>query len=194
MTDIFGDGTNQTTADDPIREAMNKMRMPGGGREKYLKDGEGVYVLDRLAYGMSPRSGAPQLTFVVICESHKDPTGKEMPELAGKTFEHKIKTIGSGKRTLSMVLGDVTAWLLTPFGKAAKAAATTDPIKDLIVKAYKENFAGMIAAQSLVPGKPFKGLRFRIRTSSVKQNVIDQQTGAPKEVTFSNSYPDVIDA
>lgn len=193
MTDLFGANNNQPSSEDPIREAMNKMRLPGGGRDKYLQEGEGVYVLERLAFGMSPKNGAPQLTFALTCESHKDPTGKDRPDLVGKPFEHKLKTIGSGKRTLQMVLGDITAWLLFPFGKSAKAAALTDAIKDLIAKAYKENFATMVEKQELAPGKPFKGQRLKIRVSSTKQTVNDQQTGAPKEVTFTNAYPDVID-
>lgn len=184
--DLFNP-TNATPAAefDPVREAMNKANLSGGGREKYLPIGKGTYEIEKLAWGPSPKNGMLRMTFALKCVEHAD------PKHVGKPFEHKIKYVGTGKRTLSMVLADFAKWLVLPFGAQAKLALQSDPIKDLIVKSYKESFKTIIETQSLAPGQPYAGKRIVLDVVENPTTVKDQQTGQDKVMNFTNVYIDV---
>lgn len=186
MTDLFNP-TNATPAAefDPVAEAMNKANLSGGGRDKYLPVGKGVYAYERIAWGMSPKNGAARLTFVLKCESHDD------PKYVGKIFEHKIKYTGTGARTLSMVLADYAKWLVLPFGANAKAALPSDAIKALIVKSYKEQFKTIVETQSLAPGQTYAGKRVALDVVLNPTTVKDQTTGQDKVINFTNVYIDI---
>jgi hypothetical protein len=185
-TDLFNPSNATPSAEfDPVRDAMNKANLSGGGRDKYLPVGKGIFAIEKLAFGVSPKNGAPRMIFVLKCESHDD------PKYVGKPFEHKINYTGTGKRTLSMVLADFAKWLVLPFGANAKAALQTDAIKDLIVKSYKEQFKTIIETQSLAPGQPYAGKRVALDVVQNPTEVVDAATGQKKTINFTNVYIDI---
>ncbi len=182
MTDLFGNPGDVPQDNDPIRDAMRKASFTGGGRDKYLQLGKGEYEIDRLVWGPSPKNGAMRMVFVLKCLKHPDPTN------VGKIFEHKIKH--SSNRPLTMTLEEYTKWLVYPFGAAAKAGITSDKIADLIVREYKAQFAGIIAAQALAPGMEYKGKRLIVDVYQTTKTKPDA-AGVPRTNTYTNVAIDV---
>lgn len=188
-TDLFNPNNATPAAEfDPVRDAMNKANLSGGGRDKYLPTGKGIFAIEKLAWGPSPKNGMLRMLFALKCESHDD------PKYVGKIFEHKISYVGTGKRTLSMVLADFAKWLVLPFGSNAKAALQTDAIKDLIVKSYKEQFKTIIETQSLAPGQSYAGKRIALDVVANPTTVKDQATGQDKVINYTNVYIDAVAA
>jgi hypothetical protein len=187
--DLFNP-TNATPAAefDPVAEAMKQANLSGSGREKYLPVGKGEFEIERLTFGVSPKNGALRMIFVLKCVTHTD------PKYVGKPFEHKINYVGTGKRTLSMVLADFAKWLVLPFGAPAKAALQTDAIKALIVKSYKEQFKTIIETQSLAAGQPYAGKRIALDVVANPTTVKDQATGQDKTINYTNVYIDAVAA
>ncbi len=192
--DLFNPGTATPQAEfDPVADAMAKANLAGGGRDKYLPIGKGTYEYTRIAWGASPKNGMLRMVFVLKCVAHLN------NDYVGKTFEHKIKYVGTGKRTLSMVLSDFAKWLVLPFGASAKAALATEqgrqgPISALIVKAYKEQFKTLIETQALAPGQSYAGKRVELDVVANPTIVKDQATGQDKTINFTNVYIDAVAA
>lgn len=176
------DNNNNTTTSDPVRDAMARANL--GIRPNYLPLGLGVFEIDRLHWGASPKNGQERMSIRLICVSHSDTSN------VGKAFEHRIDYNGKGNRTLSMVLADFTRFLILPFGADAAKAIQSDAVKDLIVNAYKEKFASIVQNQGLPDGKggfmPYKGKRLQLNCVQGKPS--------PNGTPFTNVFPDVAPA
>jgi len=182
MTDFFKNEANNTSSDDPVREAMARANL--GIRPNYLPLGSGVFEYDRITWGASPKNGSERMTIRLICLSH------DKAENVGKSFVHTIDYTGKGQRTLSMVLADFTKFLIIPYGPDAAKAIQSDKVKDLIVVAYKEKFATIVNEQGLRFGGnvvPYKGKR--IKLDCVQGGEVKGKPGQH----HTNVFPDAVE-
>lgn len=184
---MFDQNNSAPSAADPVREAMRKAKVGIGTGG--IPEGEGVFEVDRLHPGMSEKSGGERLQIRYICKSHSN------PENVGKVFEHHLYYSASGKRTLSMVLGDFRRFLILPFGADAAKAIESPFVEDIMVNGFKERFKTLIENQGLKANdgtiNPYKGKLVKLTCKKVVGKKFDEKTQAVVDKTYFNTYCDL---
>lgn len=194
MTENLFGSTPATTADageDLVMKALREMKLGGGGAKLKLPEGDGIYEIEKLAFGRSKFNNSERLTIRFKCVHHDT-----KPDAVGQPFEKDIYYQATGNQPFQMVMSAYAQYLLYPFGAGAKQALETKAQKllDVIKRAYDERFTKIVETQALEGAGTYAGKRLAIRVLKKTVKKFDAKTQAVVDKVVYNDYPDVAPA